>query len=180
MPIISTDIIFKLATTGGTAGNSQPQANPFQSLGGFISTSPIASGSLNNLWDNISGAENAASTMDYRCVFIHNSNATLTLMAAIAWISAEVSGGADVYVGVDPAVASPIGQASSQAAISTTELVAPAGVNFSKPVTKAGGIALGDIPPGKCRALWIKRSANNTPAVSNDGATLRVEGDTAA
>lgn len=180
MPIVSTDIIFKLSITSGSAGNSLAQANANQSLGKYISTSAIASGSLNNLYDNISGAENAASNSDYRCIFVHNSHSTLTLQAAVAWISAEVPGGADCFIGVDPAAASPIGQSSNQAAAIGDELTAPGGVTFTNPTTKSGGIVLGDIPPGQCKAIWMKRSATNSTALSNDGATVRVEGDTAA
>lgn len=180
MPIVEADILFKMSTTGGTAGNSQAQANANQSLGKFISTSTVTSGSLNNLYDNISGAENAASVSDYRCIFVHNSHPTLTLQAAVAWISAEVPGGADCFIGADPAVASPIGQASSQAAVIGDELSVPAGVTFSRPTTKFSGITLGDIPPGQCKAVWVKRSATNSTALSNDGMTIRVEGDTAA
>lgn len=178
--IVSTDIVFMLSTTGGSAGNSQAQPNPNLSLGTWMSTSAVASGSINNLFDNISGAENAASTTDYRCVFIYNSNPTLTLQAAITWISAEVPGGADIYIGVDPAPASPIGQATAQAASVGNELTSPTGVAFTNPTTKASGVSMGDIPPGQCRAIWLKRSATNSTALSNDGVTIRVEGDTAS
>lgn len=180
MPIVSTDIIFKLSTTAGTAGNSNTQPNVNQSLGGFISTSAIASGSLNNLFDNISGAENAASQSDYRCIFIHNAHPTLTLQATVAWLSAEVPGGADAYIGVDPAPASVIANVGSQAGIIADEISPPAGTTFSNPTTKSEGVTIGDLPPGQCRALWIKRSANNSTALASDGVTIRVEGDTAA
>jgi len=180
MPIVSTDILVKLSTTSGTAGNQNSQANPNQSLGKYISTSTIPSGSLNNLFDNISGAENAASTIDYRCIFIHNSHGSLTLQSPVIWISAEVAGGANVAIGVDPATASPIGQSSSQAAVVADELTAPPGVTFSAPVSKATGVNLDDLGPNQCRAVWVRRSATNSSALSNDGATLRVEGDTAA
>lgn len=180
MPITRTDLLFKLSTTAGSAGNSQPQVVTNNSLGKYISTSQIAAGNINNLFDNISGSENSASQSDYRCVFVHNSHATLTLLAAVAWIAAEVPGGADCSIGVDPTPAGPIGQVTSQAVAIGNETTAPAGVTFSSPTTKSAGVVLGDIPAGHCRALWIKRTATNSAALNTDGVTVSVEGDTAA
>lgn len=180
MPITSSDILFKLSTKTGSAGNSQAQGNPNNSLGKYISTTAIVDNTLNNLFDNISGDENAASAVDYRCFFVHNAHGTLTLLGAVAWISAEVAGGASIAIGVDPAAASAIGSSSAQAAEIASETVAPAGVTFSSPTTKGAGISLGDIPPGQCRAIWVRRTAANSAPLDNDGATIRVEGDTAA
>ncbi len=56
----------------------------------------------------------------------------------------------------------------------------PAGITFSAPTTKGTGLNLGSLNAGQVRAIWIRRTAANTVAVSNDGATIRVEGDTAA
>lgn len=45
---------------------------------------------------------------------------------------------------------------------------------------EAGAIALGNIPAGQHRAVWIRRTVNAAAAASNDTATLRVKGDTQA
>jgi len=180
MAILSTDIKFKLAITSGSAGNSAAQPDPNASLGKYISTTVITDNTLNNLFDDISGDENAASTVDYRCVFIHNSHASLTLQSPKAWISAEVSNGASVAIGLDTTAASAIGSASAQALTIANETTAPAGVSFSAPTTKGAGISLGNIPAGQCIAIWVRRTAANNAALDNDGATLKVEGDTAA
>lgn len=179
MPIASTDILLKLSTKAGAAGNSSA-STPAGSLGKYISTTQIADNILGNLFDDVSGAENQANTVDYRCEFIHNAHGTLTLQAPVAWISSEVAGGASLAISVDTTPASVIDSATAQAKEIATETTAPTGQTFSPPTTKGTGLALSDIPPGQCKALWLRRTAANTVAVTNDSATVTVEGDTLA
>lgn len=158
-------------TTAGTAAGS---------LGDQISTTQIADATLNALFDDISGAENAASTVDYRCIFIHNSNAANALQNAVIWLSAETGGGANIAIGVDTTAASAIGSASAQALTIANENTAPAGVSFSSPTTFGTGLSLGTIGAGQCKAVWFRRTATNSAALNNDGVTWSVQGDTAA
>jgi hypothetical protein len=58
------------------------------------------------------------------------------------------------------------------------ETTAPSGVSFSSPTTAGTGVALGTIPVAQCKAVWIRRTAANTAALSGDGVTLSVTGDT--
>lgn len=181
MAIVEADLKYKLSTTAGTAGNQNAQADPNASLGKYISTTEMdLVTTLGNLFDDVTGDENAASDVEYRCLFVHNSHATLTLQGPVVWISSEVAGGASVAIGVDPAGASPIGQAAAQAAQVADESTAPAGVAFSAPTSKGTGLALGDLAAGECIAVWVRRTAANSAALDDDGATLRAEGDTAA
>ena len=177
--ITGSEILSKLSTTAGSAGNSNT-STPGASLGKYISTSTIADATLNALFDDISGAENAASTVDYRCVFIHNSNAANALQNAVIWLSAEVAGGASIAIGVDPTAASAIGSASAQAVTIASETTAPAGVTFSSPTTAGTGLSLGTIPSGQCKAVWFRRTAANSAALNSDGVTWSVQGDTGA
>src|SRR5260221_3967290 len=145
MSITYTDILLKLATTAGAAGNSNT-STPNESLGKYISTTQLVDNTINNLYDNISGDENAALTVDYRCLFIHNAHATLSYTTIVAYLLSEVAGGASIAIGVDTTAASVIGSASAQALTIANETTAPAGVTFSSPVTLGTGIAIGDIP----------------------------------
>lgn len=174
--ITSGEILFKYSvsaaagnTTAGTAATS---------LGDQISITAWAGGSPNDLFDDISGAENAASTVDYRCIFIHNSNSANTLENAVVYLSAETGGGASIAVGADTTAASVIGSGSAQALTVANETTAPAGVTFSSPTTAGTGVSLGNIPSGQCKAFWIRRTAANTAALSSDGVTIAVTGDT--
>lgn len=179
MPIVAADVQYKLSTTAGAAGNSTA-STPNASLGKYVSTTVWAAGS-NTLFDNVTGDENAASTVDYRCFFVHNAHASLTLETAVVYVSAEVAGGANVAIAVDNVAASAVGSASAQATQIGSELSAPTPVGaFSTPTTKATGLALGNIGPGQVRAVWVRRSATNSAPVNADGFTLTVAGDTAA
>lgn len=174
--IVAGEVLTKFAvaaaagnTTAGTAATS---------LGDQISTTAWAGGVANDLFDDVSGAENAASTVDYRCIFVHNSNASNALENAVVYLSAETGGGAAIAVGADPTAASAIASGSTQAVTVANETTAPAGVTFSSPITAGTGVALGNIPAGQCKAFWIRRSAANTAALSGDGVTIAVTGDT--
>lgn len=185
MAITATDILYKFSvaaaagnTTAGTAAGS---------LGDQISTTQITDNSLNNLFDDVTGDENAASTVvDYRCIFVHNAHASLSWQSVVVWVSADVANGVDIAIGVDPAAASAIGQASAQAATIASETSAPAGVTFTNYASgsavdvKARGLSVGTLAAGQCRAVWIRRTSANRAALNNDGSTLRFEGDTAA
>lgn len=180
MPIVAADLPWKLSVKTGSAGNSTA-GTPAGSLGRYISTTVWDQESLaNNLFDDVSGAENLAGEDEFRCVFVHNAHATLTLQSAVVYLSDQVAGGADVTIGVDPTAASAIGAASDQAVSVVDENTAPAGVTFSAPTTRENGLSLGDIDAGECRAVWVKRTTTNSAALNSDGFTIAVSGDTAA
>lgn len=179
MAITATDIKFKFSVKTGSAGDSTA-GTAAGSLGKYVSTTEITDATLNNLFDDVTGDENAASDVEYRCIFVHNDHATLTLQSSVMWISAEVAGGTDVAIAADGIGATPKGQAGAQADEVADESTAPSGESFSSPTTKGGGISLGDIAAGEVYAIWVRRTAANTAALDNDGATIRVEGDTAA
>lgn len=183
MAITASDIKYKLSIKTGSAGNSGAQSDPNESLGKYISTTELSGTALNNLFDNISGAENAASTVDYRCVFVHNSHGSLTLQNAVVYLSAETAGGASIAIAVDTTAASAIGSSSAQALEATSETSPGSSItslSYSSPTTSGTGLSLGNIAAGSCRAFWVRRTAANTAALDNDGVTFAVTGDTAA
>lgn len=170
--ILPADIVMRLS---GGAGNADPNA----SLGGVISSTAWAGGTLHDLFDVITGDENVALESEYRGLYVRNSHATLTLIAPMFWLTSPVSGGADVTVGLDPAG---VGNGSTTGVMATiaNENTAPAGVTFSNPTTKAGGLAITDLAPGNARGWWARRTTTNSAAINADGVTFNVEGDTAA
>jgi hypothetical protein len=178
MAITATDILYKFSvaaaagdTTAGTAATS---------LGDQISTTQLTDASLHNLFDVITGTENAASEAEYRCYFVHNNHATLSWENVVVWLSAEVAGGAAAAISVDTTGITAKGSASAQAKTVADENTAPATQTFTSPTTKATGLSIGTIPAGSVAAIWVRRTAANTAAVNNDGVTIRCEGDTAA
>ena len=177
--ITSGEILFKRSVVAA-AGNTTAQADPNASLGDQISTTQWTGGSANDLFDDISGPENAASTVDYRGIFVHNSNSANVLENPTLYISAETAGGASIAVAVDNTAQSAIGSGSTQMTTIANETTSPgAGAgSFSSPTTSGTGLALGNITNGNCKGFWVRRTAANTAALSNDGVTIAVTGDT--
>ena len=182
--ITSGEILFKLSIKTGSAGNSAAQADPNASLGKYISTTQLSGTALNNLFDDVSGAENTAGTTDYRCFFVHNSNSSNALESAVVYLSGgDPAGGATVTIAVDDTAASAIGSSSAQAQTAASETSPGSGVtslSYSAPSSAGSGLSLGDIPAGYCKAVWVKRVTSSVSAVSAETVPFAVSGDTGA
>lgn len=186
--IVNSDILFKLSAPGASAGNTV-SGTAGNSWGNYISTTQLSNTPLDNLFTDITGAQNAANQVDYACVFIHNNTASgNSMLNTVAWIplSLFVAGGATVALAADTFSPSAIGSSSQQAVKITANTNAPVGVSgWVSPTNTApaspsytNGIQLGTIAPGFCVAVWVRRSAQNTAPVNNDGFTLEVDFDT--
>jgi hypothetical protein len=159
MAIVAAEILYKLSIKTGVAGHAAT-STPAGSLGKYISTSELSATALNNLFDDVSGAENEASDVEYRCIFIHNSHASLTLQGAMVYIYSEVSGGTSIALAVDTTAASAIGASAAQALEVADESTAPAGLSFvTTPITLATALSLGNIAAGYCKAVQYSGSA---------------------
>ena len=179
MAIVANDIKIKFSVKTGSNGNSSA-GTAAGSLGKYISTTEITDATLHNLFDLVTGDDNAAADVEYRCIFFHNSHGSLSLENAVVWMSAETSGGADAAIAIDDVAASPIGQTAAQADEVADEDTAPSGESFSSPTTKGGGLSIGTLAAGECRAVWVRRTPLAGAAVDNDDVTIKIEGDTAA
>jgi len=91
MAIANDDI--KLFYSGGVTNS-----NPDLCLGGEMSTTFFLS---NRLFDSITSTQASSGSTDYRCVYFYNINPTDTLRNAKVYISNEISGGADVVIGLE-------------------------------------------------------------------------------
>lgn len=152
-------------------------ANPLgdSSLGGVIS-SELMPASLNALFDRVNSAEALAGDVEYRCVYLKNSHATLTLYAATVWLAANTPS-------PDTSVSIGLGTAAVNATEQTVadESTAPSGVSFSAPASYGAGLVIGDIPPGQHKAVWIRRTVSAAAAAYNgDIFALGWQGDTGA
>lgn len=172
MPIVAGDIETRLS---GGASNSDPNA----SLGGAMSSTVWTGGTLHDLFDVITGDENANEVTDYRCIYVVNTHDTLTWIGVKVWISDQVAGGANCSIGLDPAGVGD-GAITGVATTISVETDAPSGVSFSAPASKEEGLTIGDIAPGEAAAVWIRRTATNSEPMNDDGVTLMFEGDTQA
>jgi hypothetical protein len=183
MAITAAEIKFRASTTAGAAGNSTAPGAAGTSLGKYMTNADMTDATLNNLFDDITGDQNAANQVDYQAMFVYNSNATLTWQApVVAWLSAEVAGGAVAAIGVDTTAATVNNSSPVQAVTIASKTTAPAGASFTSPTTKGTGVAVAAIAATFVRCIWVRRTISGGPvtAVDSDGVTVRVEGDTAA
>lgn len=155
--------------SGGAAN-----ANPALSLGGTRSTAILTDNTDNNLFEDISGAEHTAGTVDYRHIYLFNDNDSLTLTTAVAWIQSQTTGAeSDIAIGVGTAAVG-----ATDAAIAN-DGVAPTGVTFGTiAVSRATGTALGDITSNSWKGLWIRRTITaGTVPQSADTCSVEFGGD---
>lgn len=174
MAIVASDIVKRLSTTAGSAGDSGA-GTPAGSLGKYVSQTAITDATVGNLFDDVSGAEAAAGMTDYRCFFVLNNHATLTLQGATIAVQSQTSGGGDITIALDNIAPSAKGSSSAQAAQIANETTAPTGVGSFG----AGPLTIGDLAPGQVKAIWVKRVVTaGASALNPDGVVLRVTGDT--
>lgn len=160
MTIAAGDIKFYLS---GGSGNTDPNA----SLGGAISTTEVSGTPLNNLFDNLSGAETLAGDTEYRCFYVKNTHGSLTAQSLYAWLSANTSSTNASYVmtiGLGTA-----GENGTEQTIAN-ESTAPSGVTFSAAATEGAALSMGDVEAGNYYPLWVRRvvapSATAVTAIS--------------
>jgi len=177
MAIVSTDIKFWLT---GVVVVDNPQTDPNASLGGNRSSTEMVTGQLNNLFDDISGAEAESGDTEYRGIIIQNKHASLTLYNAKAFLSVQPNGSRATKESIQIAT-NTVWEGDCIDTIAT-ENDAPDGAGaFSAPATYATGLALGDLGPDGQMGLWIKRVVPaSTEASASANFTLVVQGDTQA
>lgn len=165
MAIVAADIDFFLS---GGAGNTSATA----SLGGARSTSTEAPAGI---FDDVSSTESTDGDVEYRCVYVKNSHATLTLTSAVAWLAANTpSATTTIAIGVGTSAVNGTEQTIAN------ETTAPTGITFVAAASLGAGTALGDIPAGQHRAVWLRRTIDAGTVAASDTFTLRATGDTAA
>ena len=162
MAIVATDIKLYQSTNG---------------LGGAITATEIVDNTLNNLLDNVTGAEAAAGDTEYRAFYVKNTHLTLTWQSVLIWIGSNTTSAYDTLnIGLDAAGVIATGSGSSIVDESTAPLPA---VTFSDTATV--GLSIGNIPPGSYILIWVKRIVNaGAAAITPNAATINWTGDTDA
>jgi hypothetical protein len=95
------------------------------------------------------------------------------------YLSAEVAGGASIAISLDNLGVTALGAATAQMATIASETTLPTGIGgFSSPTTAGTGLAPANIGIAQVVGIWVRRTAANTSALTGDGVTLAVTGDT--
>ena len=162
MPIIAGEIQFFRTSNAG--------------LGGAISSDEIPNAELHNFFGPISSADAAAGAIEYRCMYVKNTNSVLTLEDAKAFIEQNT-----------PLSETVIGLGLGTSGVNGTEQIiadkytAPAGVTFTELEGETNGLVIGAMPADQHHALWLRRTVNaGTPANSSDNCIIQVKGETVA
>lgn len=171
MPVDASDIQLKYSvaaaagnTTAGTAATS---------LGDQVSTTAIPQTGANVWFDDVPASEATAGDVEYRCAFVHNTDATDSGLNVQVILQADVAGGATIAIGLDPAAASAVGSGSTQAATIANEDTAPSGVTFG-----TSALSVGTLAAGQVKGFWVRRTITaGQTAVTGDGFTIRVSGE---
>ncbi len=155
----------KLYLSGG-ASNYNPNA----SLGGTISATELIDDDLHNLFDKVNPAESADGDTEYRCFYIKNTHASLTLTSAQIFIDTNTpSPDTLIQISVATEIGSPVQTIAG-------ESMAPVGQVFSSAPNEGASLSLGDLTPGSVKAVWVKRSVTPGAAPFNDSAILKIFG----
>lgn len=169
MPIVAGDLEERFS---GGSSNSDPDA----SLGGVKSSVELTDNTTHNLWDVVSSAESSAGDTEYRCIYIHNGHGSLTLQNAAVYIDTNTPSG-------DTAVRIALGTSAINGTEQTIadESTEPSGVTWSTAAGSGNALAIGNIPAGQHKAIWIERVVSSSASAANDDSyVLAYTGDTAA
>jgi hypothetical protein len=171
MVATAADIVTRKSNSAAVAGDAATGGN---NLGKFMSQTGASSGT-NAEFDTITQSQNLAGQVDYRCVFLANLSTTDFVRACKVWMT-NVSGGANAAIGLDPTGVVDMNSVTPQALTIANDATAPAGVVFSSPANFAAGLVVGDLGPRKCFAVWVRRTATASGAVSADGVDINISG----
>jgi len=157
MPIASNDIkYYKSSDTDST--------------GGVISATEIVDDTLNNLFDDVSGDEAQAGDIEYRKIFIKNVHGSLSWQNVKVWVeSATISTDDEIDISLSTNL--------------TGSNATGDGQSYVRPTSKthADVLDMGDIAAAEYVDVWIRRTVTaGASAYTNDEATLKAEGETAA
>jgi hypothetical protein len=193
MSVQDTDIKYYLT---GAVSDGGTQADPDASLGGFRSSTEIATASLNALWDDIVSVEASAGDTEYRCICVKNTSLE-TWYNVVAWLSGEndpdniqqfsfaieVPATADLTDGSAQTI---VDESTSPSVNTTNHNGAGSGIsNWSTASEKASGLSPqqgahdDDLDTTEIMFIWIKRVITaGAPARTGLSGTIKCEGDT--
>lgn len=174
MAIVPTDLILRLSTTAGSAGDSTA-GTPAGSLGKYAASTALTTATLFNLFRQITAAEALAGIVLYRCVFLLNNHATLTLQTPNVSVQSQTASGGTYDLATDGTAVSAKGSAGAQAVTIASETTAPSGTS----AFGAGPLTIADLAPGQVKGVWVRYTVPAASAAINpDGVIIAASGDT--
>lgn len=179
--ILPSEVQWFLSNPNAVTGFSGT-GTPGNSRGKYMSTTLVnTQTTLDNLFLDATGASNIAMEVNYQCLFLANNTTTgNNMLSPKVWLPQAfyVNHTSTTMVGSDPTGVVPQLGAAVQGATISAVTQSPNVTNWVFPsATMSQGVAVPNIPPGYCIAIWFKRSLTNsgpTPANTPDGVVVTV------
>ena len=167
MATLTQDLKFKIS--GGLSNTDSDL-----SLGGAISSTEFVTATLHNLFDIVNSSETTNGDVEYRCIYTHNTHATLTLLSSIFYAdSATLTNDTSFAFGLGTSAINGVEQTIAN------ESTAPAGVTFTTGFGVGNAVSIGDLPAGQHKATWLRRTIEaSASALDLDSVTIKLDGDT--
>lgn len=165
------NIVLRLSTGSSSSTTSNGASHSLGGKMGADSSAVISTSNttMNNLFDDITKAQNAAGEYDYRCVYIHNNISD----------AAQTFSGGEVFVNGTPLATFDFWISSAKnndATVVPNDTTAPSGVSSWSSATSAAPLALlstnNVLNAGDYIYIWIRRRANNVSGVGTVTDTL--------
>ena len=121
---------------------------------------------VNNLWDDVSGIEQAEGSVEFRCIYLETTHPSKDKVQVTVFFddSDRLEFGEGYAIGLDPA------GINGTATTIVDEETAPGGVTFDPNAQSEGlAISIGNMAPGDFQAVWFRRSI--TGSTLNAGGT---------
>lgn len=130
-------------------------------IGGAIAAA-LTSGTLNNLWDDVSSGDAAGGDTEYRCVYIRNTHPSQTITNVFANINTDPSE-SDIAIGLGTA-----GLNGTETEVADED-TAPGGVSFG-----AGDVSIGNLSGTDHYGLWIRRTVTAGAGEANPDTNILI------
>lgn len=160
MAVTASDIKLYLA------GSSDPNL----SLGGIRSTTELSAVALNNLFDDVSEAEALAGAINYRCIYLMNTNNTDYINGVKIFIQSNTpSSATKIEIGLEGV--------KGTAQTIPDEVTAPTGIVFTLAANAGAALTIGDLEDGEYMGVWLKRTVDaGAASASSDPFQLKMTG----
>lgn len=144
-----------------------------------MSITEIYNGTANNLFPSVSQDALALNSIDYVCLFLHNTDSRLTIVDLQVWLGTASNSNFSIAVAVDDVGATLATSHTLQSTIILTRYIAPSDVGyFSFPENQSEALSLPDLAPNYCSAVWLQRTLLYSDPINSENITIFVSGAT--
>ncbi len=126
------------------------------------------------VFDNVSALESLNGDIEYRCLYVKNTNGTDTAFDVRLWVKSQPVGPDELDIALDTGgknvtAIGPLSNEEDGTALLT-------GLVWSRPSTQSAGLLLGNMSPGDEYAFWIRRTvaAETTQKEPNDFSAIGI------